>query len=133
MTVSSPLSRKVRKTLGFSLAAVGLAAAANLGAAAPGNAAATVSCSGWAHSNKDVGAGYSTGTYALKAGPYAACSNNGQTYNGTYLYYHCYTRNDYGNTWTWARIAGTSTEGWFSDANLTLNPDGVTRGAVNHC
>ncbi|MFD5628554.1 MULTISPECIES: hypothetical protein, partial [unclassified Streptomyces] len=116
-----------------SLAAVGLAAAATLGTAATSNAAAAISCSGWNHSNPDAGAGYSTGTYALKAGPYAACGNTGQTYNGTYLYYHCYVTNDYGNTWTWARISGSSTEGWISDANLTLNADGWSRGATERC
>lgn len=120
-------SRKVHRTLGTSLAAIGLAAAATLGAATPGHATAAISCSGWGHSNKDGGSGYSTGTYALKAGPYAACGNTGQTYSGTYLYYHCYIVNDYGNTWTYARISGTSTEGWFSDANLSNG------GAVAYC
>ncbi|MGW1716369.1 SH3 domain-containing protein [Streptomyces adonidis] len=115
---SSRVSRKVRRTLGVSLAALGLAAGANLATATPGSAAAAISCSGWGHSNNDSGAGYSTGTYALKTGPYAACGNTGQTYAGTYLYYHCYVVNDYGNTWTYARISGTSTEGWFSDDNL---------------
>ncbi|MCZ4121950.1 SH3 domain-containing protein [Streptomyces sp. H39-S7] len=117
----------------LALATTGLALASSLAVATPSQAAATVSCSGWNHSNKDSGSGSSTGTYALKSGPYAACSYSGQTYNGTYLYYHCYTVNEYGNTWTWARIAGTGTEGWMSDANLTLNPDGFTRGATQHC
>jgi hypothetical protein len=124
---SSRASRKVRRTLSVSLAALGLAAAANLGTATPGNAAAAISCSGWGHGNYDGGAGYSNGTYALKAGPYAACGNTGQTYAGTYLYYHCYVTNEYGNSWTYARIAGTNTEGWFSDANLNNG------GATAHC
>ncbi|MDX2546090.1 SH3 domain-containing protein [Streptomyces sp. WI04-05B] len=117
---SSRVSRKIRRTVGVSLAAVGLAAAANLGAAAPGNASAAISCSGWGHGNYDAGEGYSKGTYALKTGPYAACGNisGGQTYSGTHLYYHCYVINDYGNSWTYARIDGSSAAGWFSDDNL---------------
>ncbi|MFF7535255.1 SH3 domain-containing protein [Streptomyces bobili] len=132
---SSTVSRKVRRTLGVTLAALGLAAGANLAAATPGSAAAAISCSGWGHSNKDAGAGISLGTHALKVGPYTTCGNvsGGQTYYGTYLYYHCHVRTESGSTWTYARIANTQTAGWFSDANLELNPDGQTRGAIALC
>jgi len=125
-------SGNARRKWAVAVAATGLALASNLAVTTSSNAAAQVSCSGWTWGNFDAGAGYSTGTYKLKDGPYQECTNAGQTYAGTYLYYHCYITNDYGNTWTHARISGTSIQGWISDANLTLNDDG-TRGAIEKC
>jgi hypothetical protein len=122
-----------KRKVAIALGATGLALASNLVVATQSQASADVSCSGWSWSNPDSGSGYSTGTYALKTGPYSTCGFAGQTYDGIFLYYHCYVTNGYGNTWTHARISGTSIEGWISDANLTLNPDGVTRGAVHPC
>ncbi|MER6345113.1 SH3 domain-containing protein [Streptomyces sp. NPDC001595] len=123
----------IKRKAAIGLAAAGLALGSGVVTAAQSHAGAAADCSGWSWSNPDTGSGYSTGTYALKTGPYAACGNTGQTYNGTKLYYHCYVVNSYGNTWTHARIAGTSTQGWISDANLTINPDGSSQGALEPC
>lgn len=54
----------------------------------------------------------------LKVTPYAGCANVALAKKGTLLYYHCWVENSYGNLWVWARMAGTSTEGWMSGDNL---------------
>jgi hypothetical protein len=126
MKVSTRLG-STKKTAVVAAGILGLAmASGGIVAATP---AAAVSCSGWGWSNKDAGSGYmvTSGTH-LKSGPYAACADLTTTVPvGTYLYYHCYVRNDYGNTWTHVRISGTSIEGWTSDDNLDDN------GALNYC
>lgn len=68
-----------------------------------------------------------SGTH-LKASPYSSCDSvTTEVAYGTHVYYHCYVKNDYGNTWTHVRIAGTSIEGWTSDDNLD------DHGATNRC
>ncbi|MBB5805251.1 hypothetical protein F4560_005019 [Saccharothrix ecbatanensis] len=47
-------------------------------------------------------------------GPYGDCSID----SSTRLHYHCYTTNDYGNTWTWVRVVGQDIAGWVWDENL---------------
>ncbi|MFJ8085420.1 SH3 domain-containing protein [Streptomyces sp. NPDC096205] len=80
--------------------------------------AAAVDCS-WSWSDKDkTGEGRVTGTYPLNKGPYGACDTVDTLYSGTYLYYHCYVVNEYGNTWTHVRVAGTSVSGWVWDDGL---------------
>lgn len=126
MAVGITFKGTKRKAI-LALATTGLALASSLAVATPSQATADINCGGWGWHNADAGSGNSTGTYALKSGPYAACGNVGQTYGGTYLYYHCYVWNDYGNSWSHVRIAGTSVEGWISDANLNNG------GAFNPC
>ncbi|MDP9830123.1 hypothetical protein [Kineosporia succinea] len=113
------------------LMATGIAVASGVAGATASQAAVT--CSGWSWSNPDAGSGRSLGTYNLKVGPYSACGNVTQISSGTLLYYHCYVYNDYGNSWTHLRISGTDTQGWYSDDNLPLNSDGISRGAINPC
>ncbi|MEV0505771.1 SH3 domain-containing protein [Streptomyces spectabilis] len=103
------------------LAAVGsLALGLSALTAAPTQAAPqAVTCSGWDYSNLDHGSGTLTRGANMKVGPYAACGNVRGMDTGTKVYYWCYTVNDYGNTWTYARIAGTETHGWISDSHLS--------------
>ncbi|MCY1649433.1 SH3 domain-containing protein [[Kitasatospora] papulosa] len=119
--------RKAKKTAILSTALLGLVIPANaLLTAAP---AAAVSCIGVGWSNRDAGEGdlVKSGTH-LKAGPYSSCDSvTTEVAYGTHVYYHCYVKNDYGNTWTHVRIAGTSIEGWTSDDNLD------DHGATNRC
>lgn len=68
----------------------------------------------------------------MKTGPYADCGNVEWMPAGTHVYYWCYVANDFGNTWTYARIAGTETKGWILDDRLPLNSDG-TRGSETLC
>jgi hypothetical protein len=51
-------------------------------------------------------------------GPYGDCSIDGYIDSSTRLHYHCYTTNDYGNTWTWVRVVGQDIAGWVWDENL---------------
>ncbi|MEU9012647.1 hypothetical protein AB0D12_23355 [Streptomyces sp. NPDC048479] len=60
-----------------------------------------------------------TGSYHLKTGPYATCSDVAQAQSGAKVWYHCYVVNSHGHTWTFMRIAGTNTSGWMSNDNLT--------------
>ncbi|WP_051854640.1 hypothetical protein [Streptomyces sp. NRRL B-1347] len=111
------------------LAAVGsLAFGLSALAAAPTQAASpAVTCSGWKYANYDHGSGTLERGANMKKGPYAACGNVKGMDAGTKVYYWCYALNDYGNTWTYARIAGTETHGWISDDHLS---DG---GAAEEC
>ncbi|WP_327346165.1 hypothetical protein [Streptomyces europaeiscabiei] len=62
----------------------------------------------------------------LKNWPQADCDNVGYVNSGKVFYYWCKARNVYGNEWMYGRIAGTSTEGWTSMANLsTYDSSGI--------
>ncbi|GAB3452035.1 hypothetical protein [Actinophytocola sediminis] len=94
---------------------------------------AAVECTGWDFENVDDGSGRLVRGANMKVGPYEACGNEVWIQPGTLVYYWCWVANDYGNTWTFARIAGTQTHGWIYDDHLPTNPDGSTKGAVKHC
>ncbi|MFI9452038.1 MULTISPECIES: SH3 domain-containing protein [unclassified Amycolatopsis] len=125
----------LRKTL---LVLPGVAAATLLGAggvagAAPAGAQTepvqTMSCS-HSHSNKDSGEGRAKTDLRYRTGPHTSCAAPGQVSKGTLIYYHCWTAGGEAggkHTWTWGRIAGTQTAGWFADAYLS---DG---GATKQC
>ncbi|MET7622176.1 serine/threonine-protein kinase [Streptomyces sp. NPDC005408] len=84
------------------------------------------SCGGWSHQDPHPGTyGNMTGTYHLKTGPYATCSDVAQVKSGAKVWYHCYVVNGYGHPWTYVRISGTQTAGWMSNDNLT-NQNGPT-------
>jgi hypothetical protein len=84
-------------------------------------------CTGNAFRNADDGDGLTTVGANLKVGPYASCNNVVWMPAGTHVYYWCYISNSYGNTWTYARIAGTQTHGWIVDGKLNDN------GALARC
>ncbi len=78
------------------------------------------------HSNKDSGEGRATTTLRYRVGPHTRCAAPGQVAKGTLIYYHCWTYGDWvgegqnrKRTWTWGRIDGTQTAGWFADAYLS--------------
>ncbi|MCT4356461.1 protein kinase [Streptomyces sp. Je 1-79] len=72
----------------------------------------STACTGWAHSNRSDGYGYLAENSHLYTGPYAECSYVTAVKADVKVYYHCYVTNAYGNTWIYARIQGTETEGW---------------------
>ncbi|MBE9500236.1 hypothetical protein IHE61_26035 [Streptomyces sp. GKU 257-1] len=76
-----------------------------------------VDCS-WAHSNKDAGAGGTTTSTRMQAGPYGACGTVVVAGPGVKMYYHCYVVNKYGNKWSHVRAAGTSINGWVWNEHL---------------
>ncbi|OEU99640.1 MULTISPECIES: hypothetical protein [Streptomyces] len=102
--------------------ALGLALAGTVVGATPGSAASppsadAVDCS-WAHSNKDAGAGGTTTSTRMQAGPYGACGTVVVAGPGVKMYYHCYVVNKYGNKWSHVRAAGTSINGWVWNEHL---------------
>jgi hypothetical protein len=116
------------------VAALGVVLALGFSAAsATAVSAAPISCAGWVVDANGPGEGATIEGANMKVGPYATCGNVVYVPAGTYVYYWCYIVNDYGNTWTYARIRGTETKGWISDAHLPLNQDGVSRGSLTHC
>lgn len=70
--------------------------------------------------NLDDGYGVMRGTFNLKSGPYAGgrCGTVTTVGAGRILYFHCWTRNDRGNRWVYARVKGSRAHGWMSIDNL---------------
>lgn len=86
-----------------------------------GTAPAYADC-GHAWSNKDAGSGstiWSDPEPKFRTGPHDYCNLVNYLPGGTTLYYHCYTVNETGNTWTHARRAGTDIQGWIWDGYLS--------------
>lgn len=74
--------------------------------------ASAQSCSAWSPTANGEGAGFINTTIQIRTGPGIECGSRGTIYAGTEVYYRCITVNQYGNTWIYYRIAGTSTYGW---------------------
>lgn len=87
----------------------------------------STACTGWAHSNRSDGYGYAAQETHLYAGPYAECSSVTAVKSGVKVYYHCYVTNAHGNKWIYARIEGTSTEGWLVGDKSTLKSGTLAR------
>ncbi|MEU1072719.1 MULTISPECIES: protein kinase [unclassified Streptomyces] len=87
----------------------------------------STTCTGWAHSNRSDGYGYASQTTHLYTGPYAVCSYVTVVKSGVKVYYHCYVTNAQGNKWIYARIQGTSTEGWLFSGKSTLKAGTLAR------
>ncbi|MEV7009170.1 hypothetical protein [Streptosporangium sp. NPDC051022] len=81
--------------------------------------AARPTCGGWIHSNYDDRTGEVVRAGNMKVGPYAECDNATYAQVGTYLYYWCYAVNGYGHRWTYARVAGSSRQGWLPQGYLS--------------
>lgn len=72
---------------------------------------------GW--SNIDATGGTANWSNAkMRTGPHSSCSIVYWVNGGSTLYYHCYTVNSDGNTWTHVRYAGTQEYGWIWDGHL---------------
>ncbi|MFC9955120.1 hypothetical protein [Streptomyces prasinus] len=57
--------------------------------------------------------------YNLKSGPYqSGCWDIGWVQQESMIYLHCWTKNSYGNTWWYVRVAGTNMYGWTSEDNF---------------
>ncbi|XIE77257.1 protein kinase [Streptomyces sp. SBR177] len=87
----------------------------------------STACTGWAHSNKSSGTGHASQNTHLYTGPYADCSYVTVLKSGTKVSYECYVSNAYANKWIYARIAGTSTEGWVFGDKSTLDGGTLAR------
>jgi len=60
------------------------------------------------------------------AGPYSDCAIVARIQPKTSsLLYHCWVRNDVGNTWTWVTVLATGQQGWIYDGNLQFGGSGV--------
>nr|WP_078893389.1 serine/threonine-protein kinase [Streptomyces sp. NRRL F-2580] len=87
----------------------------------------STACTGWAHSNRSDGYGYAAQETHLYTGPYAECSYVSAVKSRVKVYYHCYVTNAHGNKWIYARIEGTSTEGWLVGDKSTLKSGTLAR------
>ncbi|SBT49385.1 hypothetical protein [Micromonospora narathiwatensis] len=101
------------------------AALVTTGLAAPVQASADTvapagNCRLYPHTERDttIGGPTKSGVAIRGAGPYPDCLIDGYVMLGTNLAYHCYVVTDFGSTWTWVRIPGTSIAGWVWDDNL---------------
>jgi uncharacterized membrane protein len=109
------------KTLQALVAASAITAAALASApAASATTASELGCPRPRVANVDTGYVTMTGSYNLKAGPYAGsrCATITKVAKGTVLYVHCWVLNSHGNPWAYARIKGTGTHGWMSVDNV---------------
>lgn len=96
--------------------------------AAEGQPGTSAACRSHGHSAKDsFNNGYpSKSSVPVRSqGPYAGCTIDGYIDSTTRLHYHCYVRNDAGNTWTWVRVVGQDIAGWVWDSNLKYNGSSV--------
>ena len=89
----------------------------------PGVAEAVTCGQSWSDNDKGgsgTGIGSSSDPWMIyvRTGIYADCSWTSKVSNGVKLYYHCYRRNSYGNTWTHVRVEGSGTLGWVYDGSL---------------
>lgn len=107
----------MKRSLSVAAATIPLVSAGLVGITA---APAAADC-GHNWSNKDADSGtaiWSDPTPKLRTGPHSHCNLVYWIPGGTKLYYHCYTSNAAGNTWTHARRAGTNKSGWIWDGYL---------------
>ncbi|MEU5563561.1 hypothetical protein [Micromonospora musae] len=123
----------IRRTLAvlavgtLAAAAIASPASARPGTSSPtavsGGTTALAFCQleGWGDNDKNDSGRLRAGRGAefLRVGPYGACEQTYRFVEADLLYYHCYTTNVYGNTWTHVRIAGTNYSGWVWDDILT--------------
>jgi len=79
---------------------------------------AMANCTSHSWSNKDSDSGFTLDSSPIRSGPHESCSAARTVPASTSLFYHCYTVNESGNTWTHVRIAGTSFNGWVFDDHL---------------
>ncbi|MEO7260120.1 MAG: SH3 domain-containing protein [Jatrophihabitantaceae bacterium] len=73
---------------------------------------------GWGTGKDSAGGPY---TIPLRNGIYADRNQVAAADVSKKLWYHCYRRNSFGNTWTHLRIDGTNWSGWVYDGNLDDN------------
>lgn len=109
--------RKVASALTIPLVITGLAVLT------PGVAEAATCGQSWTDRDKGgsgMGVGSSSDPWMIyvRTGIYADCPWTSKVSTSTKLYYHCYRRNSYGNSWTHVRVEGSGTLGWVYDGNL---------------
>jgi|tagenome__1003787_1003787.scaffolds.fasta_scaffold20916121_2 hypothetical protein len=82
--------------------------------------ALAVSCAGPSHRPNGGGGFNIAETTTLWTGPYSVCNKVGSLNTQQLLWAWCFWLNDYGNTWWYVRVGGTSTYGWVYPANGTV-------------
>jgi hypothetical protein len=83
--------------------------------------ALAVSCAGPSH-RPNGGGGFNVAeTTTLWTGPYSVCGTVGHVNTQQVLWAWCFWINDYGNTWWYVRVGGTSTYGWVYPTNGTVD------------
>ncbi|MFB9908746.1 hypothetical protein [Allokutzneria oryzae] len=88
--------------------------------AAPAGAAACTSHR-WSAKDSNWGTTKDNTGGPIRSGPHSSCSVVIWPTIHTKLFYHCYVRNEAGNTWTHVRPDqpnGTTLQGWVYDGNL---------------
>ncbi|MEV1005922.1 SH3 domain-containing protein [Streptomyces sp. NPDC049881] len=118
--MTSHRARLAAAALPLALAATALITAPSASAGEAGAEA----CTHPSWSNKDDGWGglnKTSGTAPLRTGPNEGCGVVANVNTSQVLYYHCYTFNSSGNSWTHVRIKGTQTQGWIWDEHLTFH------------
>ncbi|WFE37477.1 hypothetical protein [Micromonospora sp. WMMD998] len=102
---------------------LGLSGPAHAETAKGNGSPTTASACSYGHHNYSDESGYVTASsLARRSGPYTSCDAYDYVSRNTMIYYHCWTYGSTVNgitTWTYGRVAGTSREGWFSDAYLS--------------
>ncbi|GAB3805017.1 hypothetical protein [Micromonospora zhanjiangensis] len=91
-------------------------------------ATAAADCRQHRHQPQDdqLGSVLNADTPLRTAGPYSACPIVGRVQPGrNSLLYHCWVRNDVGNTWTWVTVRATGQQGWIYDGNLQFGGSGI--------
>lgn len=99
----------------------------------PADGPVTLAPCSYYHRNPDEGYGYvRASSLARRSGPYFGCDTLDYAAYNTKIYYHCWRWGDSvtvngvtWSSWTYGRIAGTSREGWFSDAYLSNGGAGI--------
>ena len=81
-------------------------------------APASANCGSHQWSDLDSSGGFTLDRSPIREGPHESCDVVQTVPASTALFYHCYTVNEAGNTWTHVRIAGTQTFGWVKDTHL---------------
>jgi hypothetical protein len=102
------------------LATVGTIAGLTLVSAPAAQAATSMPCTSISAGgpNLDDGWGVMKGSYNLKRKPVTRTCDVRRMHRGQVLYFHCWTKNSYGNLWVYGRVKGTRTYGWMSVANF---------------
>jgi hypothetical protein len=109
--VGGSMNRRLMAALAtIPLVAAGLVASV----AAP----ASANCGSHPWTNRDGDTGFTLDRSPIRTGPHESCAVVRTVPASTSLFYHCFTVNESGNTWTHVRIAGTQTFGWVFDDHL---------------
>jgi hypothetical protein len=110
----------MRRIVSSLTAAILLFAAIAFSGSATANAAQAALCDPPHYFNGSNSTAMTLRSHNIKSAPYAACGNVAWIGEGMNIYIWCSRVNQYGNMWVYARVAGSSTRGWFSLDNIEI-------------